>query len=89
MQAAKAHLECQLATIVPVGNSNVVIGEVVHVHVDPSVWQQGRVNPALLDPVCRLSGSGYARLGEIFKLVRPQWAEVEGSRGLERMPRRP
>lgn len=88
VQAAKAHLECKLATIVPVGNSSVVIGEVVHIHVDPAVWRQGRVDPALLDPVCRLSGSGYARLGEIFKLPRPQWSQVEGSSGLERMPRR-
>ena len=88
VKAAKAHLESNLVTIVPVGNSSVVIGEVVHVHVDPGVWQGGRVNAALLDPVCRLSVSGYATLGEIFKLKRPQWANVEGSDRLERMPRR-
>ena len=60
----------------------------VHFHVDPSVWRDGRVDPGLLDPVCRLSGSGYASLGAIFKLPRPKWADVDGSSGLERMPRR-
>ncbi|MDH3451859.1 MAG: flavin reductase family protein [Gammaproteobacteria bacterium] len=88
VKAAKAHLECQLVEVVPVGNSNLVIGEVVHFHVDPSVWRAGRVDAGLLNPVCRLSGSGYAGLGDLFKLPRPKWADVSGSSGLERMPRR-
>ena len=88
VKEAKAHLECQLVEVVPVGNSNLVIGEVVHFHVDPSVWRDGRVDAALLNPVCRLSGSGYARLGDVFKLPRPKWGDVSGSSGLERMPRR-
>jgi len=88
VKAAKAHLECQLVEVVPVGNSTMVIGEIVHFHVDPSVWREGRVDPALLNPVCRLSGSGYAGLGDLFKLARPKWADVSGSNGLECMPRR-
>ena len=88
VKAAKAHLECQLVEVVPVGNSNLVIGEVVHFHVEPSIWRDGRVDAALLNPVCRLSGSGYAGLGDLFKLPRPKWADVTGSNGLERMPRR-
>ncbi|MDH3712403.1 MAG: flavin reductase family protein, partial [Gammaproteobacteria bacterium] len=88
VKAAKAHLECQLVEVVPVGNSSVVIGEVVHFHVDPGVWRDGRVDAALLNPVCRLSGSGYAGLGDFFKLRRPTWTEVSGSSGVERMPRR-
>ena len=60
---AKAHLECEVAQIVTDRNTNIVLGRIVHAHVDPSVWRNGRVDPKLLDPVCRLSGSGYASLG--------------------------
>jgi flavin reductase (DIM6/NTAB) family NADH-FMN oxidoreductase RutF len=84
---APAHLECRLVMEVPAGNGNLVIGEVVHVHVSSRVWREGRIDPTLLDPVCRLAGTGYARLGEVFRLPRPTWAEVEGTQGQEAMPR--
>jgi len=84
---ARAHLECELVQVVSERNTHVVIGRVVHVHVDPSVWKDGRVDPRLLDPVCRLSGSLYANLGDIFSVQRPVWKDVEGSRGQEKMPR--
>lgn len=73
---ARAHLECRLAREVPVGDATLVIGEVLHVHVDPLVWRDGRVDPALLDPVGRLAGTGYARLGEIFTLPRHRWDRI-------------
>jgi flavin reductase (DIM6/NTAB) family NADH-FMN oxidoreductase RutF len=86
---AKAHLECRAVEEVTAGNGHIVIGEVVHVHVDPSVWRDGRVDPELLDPVCRLAGTRYARLGEIFKLPRPSWgADVLGTTPGEAIPRR-
>jgi len=84
---AKAHLECQLVQVVSERNTHVVIGRVVHVHVDKSVWRNGRVDPRLLDPVCRLSGSLYASLGEIMSVQRPAWKDLEGSAGQDRMPR--
>src|SRR4051812_7735203 len=51
---AKAHLECEVAQIIDDRNTHIVLGRVVHVHVDSSVWKDGRVDPRLLDPVCRL-----------------------------------
>ncbi|MGH3682746.1 MAG: flavin reductase family protein [Natronosporangium sp.] len=75
---ARAHLECRLATELAVGGATLVIGEVVHVHVDPGVWRDGRVDPVLLDPVCRLAGTGYARLGEVFDLPRQRWDRIVG-----------
>lgn len=84
---AKAHLECELVQIVSDRNTHIVLGRVVHAHVEPSVWKDGRVDPRLLDPVCRLSGSGYASLGELFSVQRPAWKTVSGSRGQEMMPR--
>lgn len=68
---AKAHFECEVRQIVPVGSSSLVIGEVVHLHCDPAIWSNGRVQPTLLQPVGRLGGSYYASLGEIFSRPAP------------------
>lgn len=84
---AKAHLECEVVQVVSEGNTNVVIGRIVHVHVDPSVWKNGRIDPKLLDPVCRLSGNLYASLGDVFSVPRPQWKDVAGTSGQDAMPR--
>jgi len=77
---AMAHLECRLAQVVTLGNGHVVLAEVTHVHVDPRVWRDGRVDPELLRPVLRLAGTSYATLGEVFKLHRPGWEQDVGDR---------
>jgi flavin reductase (DIM6/NTAB) family NADH-FMN oxidoreductase RutF len=86
---AKAHLECRVAEIVRAGNGSIIVGEVTHLHVDASVWRDGRVDPRLLDPVCRLAGTSYATLGEVFKLPRPVWeTDVRGTVPGAAIPRR-
>jgi flavin reductase (DIM6/NTAB) family NADH-FMN oxidoreductase RutF len=86
---AQAHLECVLRHELPVGNGNLVVGEVTRIHVAPEVWRDGRVDPELYDPVCRLAGTRYARLGEIFQLPRPSWEQdVKGTSPGEAIPRR-
>lgn len=87
VKEAKAHLECEVAHIHSDRNTHVILARVVHAHVDASVWQDGRVDPKLLDPVCRLSGSWYATLGDLINVQRPQWRNVEGTTGQEAMPR--
>ena len=87
VKEAKAHLECELVQVVSDRNTNIVIGRIVHAHVDPSVWKNGRVDPRLLDPVCRLSGNGYASLRDLFSVPGPESNKVAGTRGLEGMPR--
>jgi flavin reductase (DIM6/NTAB) family NADH-FMN oxidoreductase RutF len=52
---ARAHMECRLHRVIPVGNGNIVLGRVVHIHVDPSIWLDGQVDVGLLDPIVRLS----------------------------------
>jgi flavin reductase (DIM6/NTAB) family NADH-FMN oxidoreductase RutF len=76
---AKAHLECEVAQIVSDRNTHIVLGRIIHAHVDPSVWREGRVDPILLDPVCRLSGSAYATLGEVTRLARVAWSDLKAS----------
>ncbi len=74
--AAKASLECRLDRLVEVGRATrLVLGRVVHFHVAAEVWRDGRVDPVLYRPLCRLSGR-YAELGPIFKLNEPAWDEV-------------
>ncbi len=84
---ARAHIECEVKQIITDHNTNIVLGRIVHVHVDKSVWKDGRIDPKLLDPVCRLSGSGYATLGEVVNVARPFWKDVQGSQGKEKMPK--
>lgn len=71
VKRSKAHLECKVTQIVPVGTAFLIIGAVVHLHVDPSIWESGRVRAELLDPVGRLGGSNYTGLGEIFRRPAP------------------
>ena len=84
---AKAHIECEVKHIYEDGNTHIILARIVHAHVDPAVWKEGRVDPKLLNPVCRLSGSAYATLGEIVNVPRASWSQVQGSKGQEAMPR--
>lgn len=84
---AKAHIECEVKQIITDHNTNIVLGRIVHTHVSPSVWKDGRIDPRLLDPVCRLSGSGYAQLGELVNIARPFWKDVKGTQGRQAMPK--
>ena len=84
---AKAHLECEVVQVIDDRNTHIVLGRITHVHVSPSVWRDGRVDPKLLDPACRLSGSAYASIGEVINVPRPQWKNVKGTDGQAAMPR--
>lgn len=74
---AKIRMECVLEHIIPLGGTNgtpacdLLIGKVVYFHIDESLYEDGRINPDLLQPVARLAGTNYSKLGEIFSLERP------------------
>ena len=74
---AKAAFECRVRQVLPMGNGNMVFGDVLQVHVHDSIWSEGRVDFAALAPVGRLGGSSYAHVNDIFKLPRPTWAELQ------------
>lgn len=70
------HFECKLHEIVTIssepGGGYIVIGTVVHMHFDDSIYRDGNY----LDfdaylPIGRLTGSGYTRTRDRFDLVRP------------------
>ena len=58
------------------------IQRAVNPHTSKHRTEDGRVDPKLLDPVCRLSGSGYAALGDLVNVRRPEWKNIEGIPGL-------
>lgn len=74
--AAPAALECRLDSVLAKGNGTMVFGAVQCFHVAETVWNSDRVDPRLLDPLCRLSGANFAAMGDVFRLPTPSWDEV-------------
>jgi len=71
------HFECQLTQVVEIGNNpgcgSVVIGEIVHLHVDERVLFDGdKIDLAALKPIGRLAGSAYVRMTDLFEMERPK-----------------
>ncbi|MFB0830952.1 flavin reductase family protein [Brevibacillus laterosporus] len=71
---SRIHFECKLHQIVTLGEpaaSDLIIGEVVHVHIDDSMYFNGKIDAEKFAPVSRLAGHTYATLGELFDHPRP------------------
>lgn len=74
---AKIRMECILDRAIPLGGTedspscDLLIGRVVCFHVEESLLENGHIDPIALNPVSRLAGSSYAKLGEIFSIERP------------------
>ena len=71
------HFECKLTQIVEIGNNpgggSVVIGEIVHLHVDERVLLgEDKIDLTALKPIGRLAGSAYARVTDLFEVERPK-----------------
>lgn len=78
IKEAKVRLECELERSIPLGGSgadaigcDLVIGRVVRFHIDPHIYEEGRIDPRGLAAVSRLAGANYAKIGEIFSIERP------------------
>ena len=74
---ARVAYECTLDRVVRISEGpaggNAVFCRILHAHIDDSVLNaDGQVDPAKLDPVARLSGDFYTRLGEPFSVERPE-----------------
>ena len=71
-------LECVLHREIPLGNSILVVGEVILGRVRDDVMVDGRVDPAKLAPIGRLGGELYAALGPVLKRARPKVSRDTG-----------
>lgn len=71
------HFECRVHQIVEVGDEPgggaLVLGRIVHLHVDPSVLVgEDKIDLEALRPIGRLSGAGYCRVTDVFQMPRPK-----------------
>ncbi len=70
-----AQFECRLLKHIELSDgpagSNVVIGEIVMMHVADSIIDDGIIDPAKLDNVGRLGGKAYTKTTNRFELDRP------------------
>jgi len=74
--ASPTALECRLIRVVPVGDgpgsANLVIGAVVAIHVDDSLFDDaGHIDPGKLATIGRLNGDYYSTTADLFELRRP------------------
>lgn len=72
-------LECRLHREIPLGNSHLVVGEIVLARVSDDVVTDGRVDPLKLRPVGRLGGEHYSLLREVVKEPRPRVSRATGA----------
>jgi flavin reductase (DIM6/NTAB) family NADH-FMN oxidoreductase RutF len=66
---SRVQFECRLERILEVGNgpNHFVIGEVLLVHIENGLHQDCRVDARRLDPLARIGGRNYSRLGDIIE----------------------
>lgn len=76
VKESKVHLECELDRVLHFGGDeagagSLVIGKVVHVHVNDELYENGRIITEKLNPVGRLAGATYTMpLAKTFELER-------------------
>lgn len=71
----KVSFECRLYKLLEFGDlpssGNLVIGSVLCVHLDDSVYRDGYIDTASLDPIARMEGNWYCSARDRFRMERP------------------
>lgn len=80
VREARAALECRLLDIIqPVtlegtkADNFIVLGQVVGIHVDDTIIEDGRVRADKLKPLSRLGYNDYAAVEQVFEMIRPDY----------------
>ena len=70
LKAAPVAMECRFRQCLEFGEtrSRLIVGEVVAFHLREGLLTNGKVETEVLDPIARIAGPRYARLGEIITL---------------------
>jgi flavin reductase (DIM6/NTAB) family NADH-FMN oxidoreductase RutF len=77
VEEASIRMECVLDQAIPLGGTegnpacDLLIGKVVRFHIAERLYHKGRIHAEGLQPISRLAGNSYAKLGEQFEIVRP------------------
>lgn len=78
VKEAKVRMECKLVKGIALGGNDetpgcdLMIGEVVFIHLDERIYDCSHIKIRELNPVSRLAGLDYATVGNIFFLERPK-----------------
>ena len=71
--------ECRLFKLVAVGEApsgaTLVLGEIVHMHAEEGLFQDGQVDGKKLDAIARMGGALYCRTQDQFSMARPKIGE--------------
>ena len=66
--------ECTLFDIIRLGegpgSGNLILGEIKHIHIEDTLYAEGRIDFEKLDPVGRLAGNWYSTIRDKFELKR-------------------
>lgn len=65
-------MECELFNSVPLGNSNLVLGKVICIHVDDKIIESGEICIEELNAIGRLGGVSYCQVDSVFDIKRPK-----------------
>jgi len=69
------NFECKLRQIIEFGNQpmagNLVLGDIVCIHIDDKVYKDGHIDVDVLQPVGRMGGFWYSTVKDRFELPRP------------------
>ena len=70
LAAAPIAMECRFRQCLEFGEtrSRLIVGEVLVFHIRDGLLQNGKIETKALDPIARIAGPRYARLGEIVTL---------------------
>ena len=70
------HMECKLYLTLEIsdlpGGGNLVIGEVVRLHVDDAYVNNFKIDPDKLRAIGRMGGNSYVRTADRFDMIRPK-----------------
>jgi flavin reductase (DIM6/NTAB) family NADH-FMN oxidoreductase RutF len=77
VKEAPVAMECKVLQVIPTGEEggagNLVICEVLLMHIQESILTEGKIDPVKLDAVSRLGGDWYARINaaNLFSVAKP------------------
>lgn len=81
VEESPIHFECKLRDILSYGTQpgagSLVTGEVVKIHVDPSVIRDGKIVTSLFKPVARGAGNQWFKSDSVFELERLTKAQIQ------------
>ncbi|HYL77758.1 MAG TPA: flavin reductase family protein [Bryobacteraceae bacterium] len=70
------HMECKLYLTIEIGeqpgSGNLVLGEVIRLHVDDAYVDKFRIDPDKLRAIGRMGGNLYTRTSDRFEMIRPK-----------------